>query len=98
MEYENILDFCTTYSSIGHPATHCKLNQPKKDKDVHTKLVKLVGNKTIFKEDSDNEDFAKDYLEKMGDSGNAKMTSEADGDEGSLRKGDSNNSDNVYGQ
>ena len=97
VEYENILNFCTTCSSIRHPATR-KLNQPKEDKDVHAKLIKLARKKTVFKEDSDNEDFDKDDLEKIGDNGNAKKTSEADCDEGSLRKGDSDHSGHVHGQ
>ena len=47
VEYKNILDFCTTCSSIGHLSTHYKLNRPNKDKDMHAKVVKPSG-----KEDS----------------------------------------------
>ena len=61
-------------------------------------MVKPVGKKTIFKEDSDNGDLDKDDLENMGDNGNVKTTSEADYDEGSLRRGDSDHSDHVHGQ
>ena len=42
MEDENVPDFCTTCSSIGHPATRCKLNQPKEDNGVHVHSGKVV--------------------------------------------------------
>ena len=95
VEYENISNFYTTCSSIGHPATCCKLNQLKEDKDVHAKFVKPTGKKTVFKDDSDNEEFDNENLEKMGDNGNTKSTREANCDDGSPRWVDLDHSDHV---
>ena len=59
MEDENVPDFCTTCSLIGHPATRCKLNQPKKGNGVHVHSGKVVGKKTVFIDDFENNDLDK---------------------------------------
>ena len=72
VEYENITNFCTTCSLIGHLAMHCKLNQAKEDKDVQANLVKLAGKRSVFKDDSDDDDLDKGNLEKKGANGSVK--------------------------
>ena len=69
VEYENLPDFCTTCSSIGHPATRCKLNKPLEEmNEKKIQMVKAKGVKTVFKHDSD-EDAEKDMEFKANASG-----------------------------
>ena len=73
MEYEKILDFCTTCSSIGHPAPRCKKNQSLEKKVEVTKQTKLsenkaAGKKVVFKFDSDEDSCAKDVESSSDDS------------------------------
>ena len=60
VEYENIPDFCTTCSSIGHSAARCKKNQSLEKKVDTTKQAKpsenkAAGKKVVFKFDSDED-------------------------------------------
>ena len=48
VEYENILEFCSTCSSIGHSSSCCKLNKVSEKNGMQASLGKAVGKKTIL--------------------------------------------------
>ena len=98
VEYENVHDFCTTFSSTGHPATHCKLNKPKEDHGAHVHSGKAVGKKTVFRDDSKSDDLDKenedndgadgvDKVKEDGVDGGESPTYEAEGDDFLLSNG-----------
>lgn len=40
VEYENVLDFCTTCSSIDHSSSRCKLNKMNEENGVQPQVGK----------------------------------------------------------